>query len=64
MRITKNLNVFITQGNYGQGWEDEGATLDRKQAREELKLYQQNSQYPARIIKRRVPRDKYEKGEF
>ena len=50
--------LIIGQGNYGQGWEDETAynddTQDRKEAREDLKAYRENSNYPFRLITRRV----------
>lgn len=64
MKTTKNVNVFVVQGNYGQGWEDECCSEIRKEAREDLKAYRQNSGYPSRMITRRVPREKFEKGEF
>lgn len=64
MRISKNVNVLVLQGNYGQGWEDEGAYLKWREAQEDLKAYRQNSPYPARVVTRRVPRDKYESGDF
>lgn len=63
MKLTKYVKVFVVQGNYGY-WEDECCSTDRKEAREDLKSYRTNSQYPSRMITRRVLREKYETGEF
>lgn len=66
MKLTKYVKVFVIQGNYGygDGWEDEGCSLDRKEMREELKLYRLNSPGASRMITRRVLREKYETGNF
>lgn len=61
---TKFVNVFVIQGNYTGKWEDECTSTDRAEARADLKSYRQNSPYPSRMISRRVPRDKYESGNF
>ena len=61
---TKFVNVNVVQGNYGQGWEDECCSIDRKEAREDLKSYRENSPYPSRLIRRRVRREDYETGNF
>lgn len=48
----------IVQGNYGQGWEDVTASLDYREARNDLKAYRKNCpEYAHRLIKRRVKRD-------
>lgn len=64
MKTSKYVAVIVTQGNYGYGWEDECSTLDPQEAREDLRAYRVNSPYPSRNIRRRVLREKYEKGEF
>ena len=63
-KLSKYLNVFIMQEDGGQGWEDCGAVLTRKEAREDLKAYCENSPYPSRMITRRVLRADYESGNF
>lgn len=66
MKLTKYVKVFVVQGNYGAGtgWEDECCSTNRKEAREDLKSYRQNSPYASRMITRRVLREKFELGEF
>ena len=66
MKLTKYVKVFVVQGNYGcgYGWEDECCSVDRKEAREDLKAYRENSPYPSRMVARRVLREKYESGNF
>lgn len=61
---SKFVVVNVVQGHYGQGWEDECCSTDRKEARADLKSYRENSQYPCRMIRRRVTREKYETGNF
>lgn len=64
MKPTKYVNVFVIQGYYGCGWEDECCSTDRKESREDLKAYRENSRYPSRRITRRVLRTDYEAGNF
>lgn len=66
MKTAKFVRVFVIQGNYPgcHGWEDECCDTDRKAARQELRNYRENSPYPSRLITRRVPREKYEVGDF
>ena len=40
---------------YGDGWECEAIEGSFKEARQRRKEYRENSPYPVRIIKRRVP---------
>ena len=58
--MNKYEYLIIGQGHYGQGWEDETEYPDtpegRKEARADLKSYQENSSYPFRIRRRRVAR--------
>lgn len=63
-KLTKWVKVFIIQGNYGQGWEDECAETDRIEARNRLREYRENSPYPSRRISRRVLRSDFESGNF
>ena len=63
-RLNKYINVYITQSNYGQGWEDESANIDYKKAKSELKDYRNKSPYPSRLITRRVLRTDYIEGNF
>jgi len=63
-RITKYVAVYVVQGNYGQGWEDLTAHDNRKDARAEMRVYDDNESYPHRVIQRRVLRTDYEKGNY
>lgn len=54
-RINKFLYGFKIQGNYGQGWEDECFEETRKEARQRLREYQENSPYPSRMVQAREP---------
>ena len=54
MKISKTKDVYVVQGNYGQGWEDLTESDDRKEARSDLKSYNDNeTQYAHRLITRR-----------
>ena len=54
MKIRKTKDVYVVQGNYGQGWEDLTESDDRKEARSDLKSYNDNeTQYVHRLITRR-----------
>jgi hypothetical protein len=63
-RVTKYVRVYIVQGNYGQGWEDLTAHDNRKDARAEMRVYDDNERYAHRVIERRVLRSDYEKGNY
>lgn len=63
-RVTKYVAVYVVQGNYGQGWEDLTAHDNRKDARSEMRVYDDNESYPHRVIQRRVLRTDYEKGNY
>jgi len=63
-RITKYVQLYFVQGNYGQGWEDLTAHDNRKDARSEMRVYDDNESYPHRVIQRRVLRTDYEKGKY
>lgn len=60
MRYNKKfITAFIIQGNYGQGWEDETEESTHKDARVQLKAYRENSQYPSRLVRRKVGNPDY-----
>lgn len=55
-RTTKD--VFVVQGNYGQGWEDVYESEDRKDAKDRLKEYNENEkEYAHKLITRRVKKE-------
>ena len=55
-RTTKD--VYVVQGNYGQGWEDVFESEDRKDAKDRLKEYNENEkEYSHRLITRRVKKE-------
>lgn len=52
--MTKYTYLFVVQGHYGYGWEDETTSECRKEARANLKEYRANMpQYAHRMIQRR-----------
>ena len=50
----KTVDEFEIQGHYGQGWECVTTEETRKEARAQLRVYNDNEAYPHRIIKKRV----------
>lgn len=52
----KTVDVWVIQGNYGDGWEDLVEYYDRNEARADAKSYRDNDSAPIRIIKRREKR--------
>ena len=56
MYIRKTKDIYIIQGNYqSYGWEDLTIEETYKEAKIQLKCYNENeANYPHRIIKRRV----------
>jgi len=55
MRKNRFLYLWVIQGNYGQGWEDECVEDSLTEARARLREYCENSPYPSRMIQRREP---------
>ena len=54
MRVRKTKDVYVVQGNYGQGWEDLTTHDTRKEAIDERKVYDINEiKYAHRVISRR-----------
>lgn len=60
----KTREVFYVQGNYGSGWDDLTAHDTYYDAKKELRVYDANESYPHRVIKRRIKREDYEKGNY
>ena len=58
---TKYIFEHIVQGNYGYGWEDLTAHNIRRDALNEKKVYDNNENYPHRVISRRVLNPLYKK---
>ena len=55
-RTTKD--VYVVQGNYGQGWEDVFESEDRKDAKDRLKEYNENEkEYAHKLITHRVKKE-------
>lgn len=51
----KTIDVWIVQGNYGQGWEDVTSSESYKEARQDLKDYKENDKnYLYRLILKRI----------
>lgn len=54
MKKNKYQYLWIVQGHYGQGWEDENAETNHKDARRSVREYRVNMpEYPHRLIRRR-----------
>jgi hypothetical protein len=54
LMANKYLYLYVIQGCYGQGWEDETAEDNRWEARVRLREYRDNMpEYSHRIIRRR-----------
>ena len=49
----KTIDTWEIQGNNGYGWEMETTETSLKDAREQKKCYQNNVNYPIRIVKKR-----------
>lgn len=58
---SKYVTDIILQGNYGHGWEDIMSCENDKEAKSYLKDYDENENYPHRIIRRKVLDPEYEK---
>ena len=51
----KTYDIWVTQGNYGYGWEDVDTNLNCVDGRQSLKTYRSNdTQYCYRLLKKRV----------
>ena len=51
----KTRDAYYLQGNYAGEWEDLFECENGKDAREQLRCYNENeSEYPHRIVKRRI----------
>lgn len=52
----KTVDVWELLSNYGDGWDVETCNYNRKEARQELRDYQQNSRGSHKLRKRRIKR--------
>ncbi len=50
----KTVDEYEIQGNYGQGWEMVTTESTRKEAKAQLKCYNENEPNPHRIVAKRV----------
>lgn len=50
------VTVYYVQGHYGEGWEDLCGSIDRKEARADLRDYRENAPGAYRLITRREVR--------
>jgi len=57
MYIRKTIDEYEIQGNNGYGWECETTEETYKAAKEQLKCYRENVNYPVRIVKKRVKKE-------
>lgn len=61
----KTINQYFVQGNYGSGWEDLTAHDTISEAKLEKIVYDENeTQYPHRIMKKRIKKENYITGNF
>ena len=61
----KTVDVWEIQGNYGFFWETLCCETTRKDAKAQLRCYNENEpQYAHRIRYRRVPKARYASGNF
>ena len=58
--IRKTVDEWEIQGNNGYGWECETTETSRKDALTQVKCYRENVAYPMRIVKKRVPIQKWQ----
>ena len=49
----KTVDVYVIEGNCGYGWDVECNCENLKDARQQLKTYKENVDYPVRIKKKR-----------
>lgn len=55
MRTPKFVYLFVLQGDYGQGWEDLTASVDRSEMVTDRRAYRENEGGSYRIVQRREP---------
>jgi hypothetical protein len=61
-RVNKYIYLYIVQGNYGYGWDDEAASENEREAINDLRAYRRNGPGSYRMIRRREPNPEY-KGD-
>ncbi len=54
-RVAKTKLVYVVQGNYGYGWDDENEEDNWTDAKRSIREYRENGPGSYRLIKRRVP---------
>lgn len=59
MYVRKTIDCWIFYCDYGQGWEEETREYTRREMLINRKAYHENSRYPLKIVKKRVPITKY-----
>jgi hypothetical protein len=50
--LRKTRDVFVIQGNYGHGWEDENEEDNRKDGKRSLREYRENGPGSYRMVHR------------
>lgn len=61
----RTVDVWEIQGNYGYGWDVVCLEETPKDAKEQLRCYNENEpQYAHRIRYRRIPKERYAQGDF
>jgi hypothetical protein len=58
-RVNKYLYLYVVQGNYGYGWDDEAASEVHREALADLRAYRANGPGRYRLIQRREPNPDY-----
>ena len=58
--VSKTIEIWVLQGNYGYGWDDLTWGYTSDDIREDYKDYRKNTNIPLRTIIRRVLREDYE----
>ena len=59
-RHQKTIKLYVTQVNYGDGWEDVTQSETWSEARQDIKDYRENDLHPSRQITRREPNELYQ----
>ncbi len=63
--VRKTVDVYEVWSDYGYGWEAECEGEDKADAKRLLKEYRENApQWPHKLRHRRIPKAKYERGDY
>lgn len=60
----KTIDTWEIQSNYGNGWEIECTELNQYAMKINRNAYLENSLYPVRVVKKRVPKTDFEEHEL